>query len=88
MSDATSGGVPSTDCMKVGTMMFMAKMVRSDSMFATTPRAKGRTHSGSRLMSGSSSLPWRRTNSTSEITPMIAAIPATKTLPENAVDTP
>ena len=69
-------------------MMFMAKMVSSDSMFAITPKAKGRTRSGCRLMSGSSSLFWRRTNSTSEMMPTMATIPATKMLPEKAVDTP
>lgn len=36
-SDATSGDVPSTDYMNVGMMMFTAKMVTSDSMFATMP---------------------------------------------------
>ena len=35
-------------------MMFMAKMVTSESMFTTTPTANGRTDSGRRSMSGCS----------------------------------
>ena len=88
VSEATKGSVPSTDCMKVGTMMFMAKMVSSESMFTMTPTVKGGMDSGRRSMSGSASVPWRRTNSTRATMPTTAATQATGTLPLNTVDTP
>ena len=63
-------------------------MVTSDSMFATTPTANGRTDSGRRSMSGCSRRFWRRTNSARNAAPTTTAAAATAMLPENAVDTP
>lgn len=55
--EATSGDVPRADCMNVGTMMFMAKIVSSESMFTITPIANGRIVKGLRSISGSERMP-------------------------------
>ena len=88
MSDATSGGVLSSDCMKVGTMMFMAKIVSREIMFTTTPMENGAIFSGARLMSGSSMRFCRRTKRTMKTMPMTKAAQAMTILPLNTVDTP